>query len=287
MLIRSSSVILILVASADIALAEPVQEYDRVGAVTRSEGLSTVRDFVPAADPQNGQLLNAIPWPTNRTDSPFRVQNGRLWVTSGNIGSRTVVGQLPYGFPGPAGYGAPTSDLSDLIFVRSATGLPTVAISPWTDINSDTLEQIDDEVPFLWRTLSLTSTRNSEIRQELESAQLAWLDQQGYVKTVRQHVNIRARARAIENAAGGGRPEPSAIIRVHPPKPLEAQRPERDADRPDPIVRISTGEVREVESDRVVIRVVRPGETVREAADKAEKTNEQRKTEGKPVASTD
>lgn len=284
MLSRRALVVLALATLAGAAHADTLRPYSRAGDISRSEGLQSVREFLPAADPRPGLLLNAAPWPSNRVDSPFRAQNGRLWVTRGNIGSRTVVGELPYGYPGPAGYGAPAEGIDDIIFVRSKTGLPMVAISPWTTINSDTTDLIANEVPFLWRSLSLTSTRSSEIRKELERAQHLWLREQGYIQTVRQHVNLRARA-AAEHAGTPREVEPSAIIRVHPPKPLEASRPANDADRPAPVVRISTGESRSVDSDRVVIRVVHPGESSQDAAERGKHDSTTDEADSKTVAS--
>ncbi|TVQ82229.1 MAG: hypothetical protein EA380_00645 [Phycisphaeraceae bacterium] len=286
MLSHRALVVIALATLAGAAHADTLRPYSRAGDISRSEGLQTVREFLPAADPRPGLLLNAEPWPSNRVDSPFRAQNGRLWATRGNIGSRTVVGELPYGYPGPAAYGAPASGIDDIIFVRSKTGLPMVAISPWTTINSDTTDLISSEVPFLWRSLSLTSTRTPEIRRELERAQHLWLREQGYIQTVRQHVNLRARA-AAEHVDNRREVEPSAIIRMHPPKPLEASRPTNDADRPAPIVRVSNGEARRVDSDRVVIRVVRPGESSQDAAERGKQDNTTDEADSKTVASKD
>jgi hypothetical protein len=97
-----------------------------------------------------------------------------------------------------------------------------VGISPFQQIDENTLAQIQRQEPNLGKTSD--SPRSARLLAELRAAQQQWLEEQGYVLTVRTHVNPAALAREDRRAAAGeaeGQTEPAAIkpravIRVVP-----------------------------------------------------------------------
>jgi len=206
------------IAAPSIALAStPVQTYNRSLTLSRSEGLFTTRTFVPAADVREGRLVGAIPFPVNRTDDPNRVENGRLWVPRSPVGSRSITRELPFGFPGAAGVGAAPGENERVIFVRSGTGLPNIAISPFDTIDDSTFDLIEEQIPFIGSTLTRTELRRDEVIAELRAGQNQWLRENGYIQKVRTHINPavlygEAQARAIDASTI----EPRAIIRKRP-----------------------------------------------------------------------
>lgn len=232
--------------------AGPVRTYTREVDPSRSEGLRSGRAYLPIADPRPGDaLLTPAPWPDNRTDSPDRVQNGRLWHPRVQVGTRSPLAELPRGEPGAASFGAPPEANDEVIFVRSSLRLPIVAISPFTDLDERTTDEIERNVPMIGRTQ--TRFRSPQILHELREAQHQWLREQGYILRVRTHVNPATLAPApvseqapAEEAEGMGegepqssgpeaKPEPRAVIRVRerstepPAEPMaNAQTPARD-----------------------------------------------------------
>lgn len=188
--LRSLFTCLVVTAAPSIALAgAPVQTYSRSANISRSEGLFTTRQFVPAADFREGRLRGPIPHPVNRTDDPRRLENGRLWVSRSPIGSRSIIEELPYGFPGAAGFGAPFGANEEVIFVRSDTGLPDIAINPFDTIDDSTFDTIERQIPFIGSTRTKTALVKDEILSELREAKNQWLREQGYIQKVRTHVN--------------------------------------------------------------------------------------------------
>ncbi|MEO1130758.1 MAG: hypothetical protein AAFX05_13785 [Planctomycetota bacterium] len=251
-MIRTALVAAALAACAATAAAEPVQTYTRTGAISSSEGLRTVREFLPAADPRLGdRLLNAAPFPAGRTDGPARLENGRLWFPRQQIGSRSILRELPLGFPGSAGFGAPPAANDDIIYVRSDTGLPVLAISPWVNIDQRTTDLIESEFPRIPNTGILTFQRSEQIRRELREAQNQWLREQGYIQKVRTHVNPK-RIYGVNEGANAEDIRP--IMRLRNPEEGEApvnMQVSLPTDS-DEVTRISTPS-----KPRPIIRVVR------------------------------
>jgi len=215
---RLFALTIVTAAAPSIALAgTPVQTYTRSVTISRSEGLFTTRSFVPAADVREGRLVEAIPFPANRTDDPNRVENGRLWVPRSPVGSRSVTGELPYGFPGAAGVGAEPGENERVIFVRSETGLPNIAISPFDTIDDSTFDLIEEQIPFIASNRTRTELRRDEVISELREAQSQWLREHGYIQKVRTHVNPSALYGDGESQAmDASNIEPRAIIRIRP-----------------------------------------------------------------------
>jgi hypothetical protein len=214
--LRTLFACLIVTSAPCVALAgADVQTYTRSSNISRSEGLFTTRQYVPAADFREGRLRGPIPYPVNRTDDPRRVENGRLWVSRSPVGSRSIIEELPYGFPGAAGYGAPFGANEEVIFVRSETGLPEIAISPFDTIDDSTFETIERQIPFIGSTRTKTSLVKDEILSELREAQNQWLREQGYIQKVRTHVNpmVIHGTPDVAEARDASTIEPRAIIR--------------------------------------------------------------------------
>lgn len=198
-----------LALCAVVSGGNPVSTYTRQGEVTRGPGLRSDREFIPAADPQNGSLLNAEPYPSARTDDPRRPENGRLWYSRGPVGGRTALDEIPWGFPGAAGYGAPPEAIDEVIFVQVKEPLPVIAISPWENLSDDELRaRIERGRPWIRRS----EPRTRDMLDELRWAQLQWLKQQGFVQKVRTHVN--AAPAKDEQQQTKNNTEPSAIIRI-------------------------------------------------------------------------
>jgi len=215
---------IVLIPSSMVFADGPVQTYQRGVSISRSEGLISTRGFVPAGDFREGRLLNAVPYPMNRTDDPRREQLGRLWHPRTPVGSRSIINELPQGFPGAAGYGATSGQNEDVIFVRSETGLPNIAISPFDTIDDFTFQTIEEQIPFIGRTRTMTKLRKDEVLTELREAKNQWLREQGYIQKVRTHVNaatlVRDRDPIVRDASTI---EPRAIIRKHEPGEVTAQ----------------------------------------------------------------
>ncbi|MEQ9616960.1 MAG: hypothetical protein RLN60_02875 [Phycisphaerales bacterium] len=265
---RSAIACLALAAVPAIASAGDVRSYTRSIELSRSEGLISTRDFVPAADIRDGRLVEAIPYPVNRTDDPARLENGRLWVPRAPIGSRTIINELTYGFPGAAGVGAAPGENERVIFVRSETGLPNIAISPFQTIDDSTFDLIEEQIPFIGNTRTRTELRRDEVIAELREAQSQWLREHGYIQKVRTHVNPNAlygRADEAMGARGASTIEPRAIIRTRPAmESLNAELPDAETPR---VIRIGTP----VElNEGSVVRVSVNTEQATEVADASE-----------------
>ena len=204
-----------ITAAPSLALAgNPVQTFTRSANISRSEGLFSTRRFVPAADFREGLLRNPVPFPSNRTDDPRRPEIGRLWVPRSPIGSRSITGELPYGFPGAAGFGAPFGANEEVIFVDSETGLPNLAINPFDTIDDETFETIADQIPFISSTRTRTDLVKDDVLRELRTAKNKWLREQGYIQTVRTHVNpVVVHGKPEASAEDASSIEPRAIIR--------------------------------------------------------------------------
>lgn len=232
MTIRAIPVALVVALAPAAALAATVQTYTRGGELSRGEGLITTRGFVPGADPRFGPLLTAQPFPDNRTDSPSRVENGRLWSPRYPIGSRSIISELPLGFPGAAGFGAPPEANNAVIFVdTSVPGLPPIAISPFVDQDEQTVDLVIEQIPFIGSSTILTSNRRDQIIRDLREARNQWLEEQGFILNVRTHVNAATLARGGQAATT---PAPSAVIR----RREAGSRASLDTDRPEPVVRV-------------------------------------------------
>ncbi|MEM8836373.1 MAG: hypothetical protein AAGD00_11215 [Planctomycetota bacterium] len=224
MTIRSITAVAAIAALASASFAQ-VNSYTRSSEPSRDSGFETSRGFLPLGDPRNEPILNAAPFPVNRIDDVSRLENGRVWTSRLPIGGRTEVDELTLGgFPGPAGFGAPESELGRVIFVRlSYDNLPVVAISPYQRLDDEIVDILARDFPFVRtpgrRALQFVRTedRSAEILEELRAAKNLWLDEQGYIKTVRTHVNGRALMQGVDaRGVSNGPIEPRAIIRVRP-----------------------------------------------------------------------
>jgi hypothetical protein len=169
-----------LVLGSAAALAGP--------SLTTSE--RTSRDEILAFPP---------PYPFNRVDSPDRVQNGRLWVSTHPIGPERI-GPPSSNPPGPASVGAPR-EWDDVVIYVDVAHVP-VAISPWETYPDAGFERY-------------------------RRARNLWLREQGYVQRVRTHVNARYLHEGETRVEDS--PRPRATIRVHPesrgPRKMEAALP--------------------------------------------------------------
>lgn len=209
---------LFVVASCAVAQAEPVQSYTRCGEPSRSEGLRSLRPFIPAADPRPGLLITPAPFPNNRIDSPDRVENGRIWAARLPVGNRTPIRELTRGLPGAASLGAHPDTLDEIVWVQPDEITTPIAISPWQHIDAFKLKQIQRQERFIGRTVD--SPESARLLSELRLAQHQWLEEQGYILSVRTHVNARSHERAER---GGEAPavqptsiKPRGVIRVVP-----------------------------------------------------------------------
>lgn len=209
---------LIVAACASGASAEPVQSYTRRGEPSRSEGLRTLRPYITAADPRPGLLITPAPFPNNRVDSPDRTENGRVWAARVPVGNRTPIRELVRGVPGAASLGADVDTLDQIVWVQPDEITTPIGISPWQRIDGFTLKQIQRQEPFLGRTVD--SPESARLLSELRQAQHQWLEEQGYILSVRTHFNAASRQRAER---GGEAPavqptsiKPRGVIRVAP-----------------------------------------------------------------------
>ena len=132
-------------------------------------------------------LATPRPYPAARVDSPDRFANGRLWVSSWPVGTRTPAVSRTFYEPGAAHFGAPVNAQYDRMYVLLG-GAQTIAISPWQRHAGNGFER-------------------------LERARNIWLREQGLVLKVRTHVNARYIADAPERIAGA-HPQPRATIHV-------------------------------------------------------------------------
>jgi len=133
--------------------------------------------YHPGTASARDQLLaTPAPYPSNRVDSPDRVQNGRVWVSGERYGGAATR------------YGADRYDHRGVIYARRDHKV--VALNPWCDVRGASRIGFDD----------------------LEQARNQWLREQGYVLRVRTHVNPARFVEADEKAAGD-LPEPRATIK--------------------------------------------------------------------------
>lgn len=105
-----------------------------------------------------------------------------------------------------------------LIWVRPKERLPVLAVSPFVDLDKDTTDEIERNVPQIGRYQ--TRFYADAILRELEEAQHQWLREQGYILKVRTHknpatlVNGGASKPRIAEADEKSTPEPRAVIKV-------------------------------------------------------------------------
>lgn len=201
--------------------AGPVREYTRDVPTTRSEELRSVRPLIPATDPRRGLLITPAPYPNNRTDDVDRPENGRLWVSRSPIGSRRPIAETTLTSPGPAFFGAGVESHHDVIFIQPSEIREVIGLSPWQQIDDNTLRQIQRLNPNLGKTPD--SPESARLLAELRAAQNQWLEEQGYILRVRTHVNPSAGADAAEAQARNIKNEirPRAVIRVVPQAPAK------------------------------------------------------------------
>lgn len=147
---------------------------------------------VDGLEGRNKYLFELQPYPANRTDSPDRAENGRLWHSRSPIGSRTPLREQRYigvekgfGRIGAAAFGAPPQ-LNDQIIYTRVNHVP-VAISPWRNFS---------DIGF----------------KNYRTAQNIWLREQGWVLNVRTHVNPR---RLDNRELAAAQIQPRATIRLH------------------------------------------------------------------------
>lgn len=216
---KTLAALVVLASGTHCLAAQPVQEYTRDGVPSRSEGMRSSRPLVPAADPRNGQLITPAPYPSNRTDDIVREQNGRMWITRGPVGNRSPLSEATRGGPGPAAFGAGPESLDDLIFVQPDELRSVVAISPWQDIDADTLRQIQRLEPNLGKTVD--SPESARLLKQLRDAQHQWHREQGYILRVRTHTSGSASQMADASGMQPAKDEikPRAVIRVVPQTP--------------------------------------------------------------------
>ncbi|MFG0275060.1 MAG: hypothetical protein ACF8QF_08385 [Phycisphaerales bacterium] len=153
--------------------------------------LSTVAGVGPYEIDRSGAradlLATPAPYPAGRTDSPDRLENGRLWVSRYPIGSRSPIPEGVYADPGAASYGAARGENHAVAYAR--VGHMAVAFDPYATYGARGLEKF-------------------------RAAKNQWLREQGYVLKVRTHVNPRFhQQRADERQAGA--PAPRATIRIN------------------------------------------------------------------------
>lgn len=219
---RRMIVLLVVGLWAPGALAEPVQTYTRSAEPSRSEGLRSLRPFIPAGDPRPGLLITPAPFPSNRIDSPDRFENGRVWAARSPIGNRTPIRELTRGLPGAASYGADEDSLDEVVWVQPDEITTAIAISPWQQIDGFTLRQIQRHEKNLGKTVD--SPSSARLLSELRAAQHQWLEEQGYILNVRTHVNPASRSQAAASAEPAvqptsAKPRPRGMIRVIPGAP--------------------------------------------------------------------
>jgi hypothetical protein len=185
-----------------------------------------------ATPKHNLPLLNLPPYPARRVSSPDRPELGRVWV-SRTPGEKIAESIFPG--PGPQSLGAEPGLAGALIYAQTRTPLPAVALSPWQTIDDATFDDIRRLRPWI------KNERRGEVLADLREAQQAWLRQNGYVRTVRTHVNADLhRGVEAEGADAGtdGMPVPSGVIRVRPvEEPAEDQRADRPVPKVLPMIR--------------------------------------------------
>ena len=160
-----------------------------------------------ATPKHNLPLLNLPPYPARRVSSPSRPEIGRLWHER-TPGEKIAESVFPG--PGPQELGA-APDLADaLIFAQTRYPLPPVALSPWQDITDATFDDIRRLRPWI------KNERRDQILGDLREAQQIWLRQNGYVRTVRTHINRFPVETGADAAPAEGAPGPAGIIRIRP-----------------------------------------------------------------------
>ncbi len=166
--------------------------------------------------PPEGVLLNTLR--ENRSSVQTFTRDG------GTLPSSRYVSGLPYG--------AAPDRLDALAFVRTEEPLPPLAISPFEPVDEVLVDELQRRRPWI--------RRGSSILEDLRAGRRQWLRENGYILSVRTHVNERARAEA----------EPAPIRLELPAGEPEAAAPRTDVEeRPDPQLRPgSIVRVRVVES---------------------------------------
>jgi hypothetical protein len=130
-------------------------------------------------------LVGPAPYPAYHTDSPDRIENGRLWHSRYPIGSRTPIREQLNGRIGAAAFGAPEAYNDQLLLVP--VDQVAIAISPWQTYNKTGFDQY-------------------------QRAQNIWLREQGWVLKVRTHVNPRYQ---YDRELASTQVKPRATIRLH------------------------------------------------------------------------
>lgn len=216
---RRLVVTLVVAACAATASAQPVQTYTRSPEPSRSEGLRSLRPFIPAGDPRPGLLITPAPYPDGRVDSPDRSENGRLWSSRSPIGNRSPMNELTRGLPGAASYGAPAEALDEVVWVQPSRVTTVIAISPWQEVDANTLRQVQRHEKNLGRTTG--NPESAQLLSELRRAQHEWLREQGYILKVRTHINPAVTESDAEPAVQPTSVKPRGIIRVVPNPPAK------------------------------------------------------------------
>lgn len=153
--------------------------------------LSTVAGVGPYEIDRSGAradlLATPAPYPAGRTDSPDRLENGRLWVSRYPIGSRTPIPEQVYADPGAASYGAGHGENHAVAYAR--VGHMAIAFDPYAAYGERGMEKY-------------------------RAAKNQWLREQGYVLKVRTHVNPRFHQKPADERRADG-PQPRATIRIN------------------------------------------------------------------------
>ncbi len=181
-------------------------------ALAASVGVHPGHDFdsqlITLTPTPNLPLLTPAPWPANRVDDPARPELGRLF--HGRTPRERIAASV-LDLPGAERYGAALGELNTLIYARTQRPLPDIALSPWQDIDEQTFLDLRRRRPWV------RFEDADGILQDLRTARNRWLDQHGYIKTVRTHVNPATLRRAAQpgadDDAGPADREPSAILR--------------------------------------------------------------------------
>lgn len=212
---RLLAVIVPFIASAAFAASEPVQTYTADPIPSRSEGLRSVRPFIPAADPRAGLLITPAPFPAAHVDSPSRLENGRLWIARSPVGNRTPVNEIVRGVPGAGSYGAAPELLDELVFVQPTERRAVIGVSPWQTIDADIYRQVQRLDPNLPRNPD--APRAARLVNELRAGQHQWLEERGYILNVRTHINPAPLS--PDRSVDAGAIKPRGVIRVVPTAP--------------------------------------------------------------------
>ena len=153
-----------------------------------SAALSAQPYTIDGGTSRDDLLATPAPYPAGRVDSPHRAENGRLWVSRSPVGSRTPMRERVHGGPGAGAYGASADENDRVIYTR--VGHQVIAIDPF-------------------------ATYDNRATRRYREAANQWLRENGYVLSVRTHVNPMHFRQDAERGAGE-LPQPRATIRINP-----------------------------------------------------------------------